>query len=357
MGVQANQIKVACICSNTHIVNHFINMNLGMTNMTAMDINTVLLIFRGTMPIDTIRRLSSHGCLEPLANVAEDFELCNEPEWTIESMLKFYCLSLASQRQELLEFCLRTYFPFLQDLPPRQKRFILFCGSRQERWTADGLRHIISPDGPIQPIDTKAWNDDGVSILHVVFSYYLMQLSKAEAGNFKTLLEEAIQATDDVHHASESDFYFNGIAENCSALQQGLLTSLHDNFRSTASWKEGRTTRAVLEGLTTALQSLMSVLASYGYDLLEFGRQEAVTWFGQCNAGSNVGGALYLGFRYDEVRQVRVVHYGAEPRDWYFELDFHYEDYVGAFWNLVENPHLFEMPGAWIDEEWDSDWA
>lgn len=352
MGVQANQIKMACICSYPHIVNHFINMNLGMTNMTAMDIDTVLLTFRGTMPIDTIRRLSSHGCFEILANSAEDFELHKGvSHWEEDFVASSFCLSLASQRQELLEFCLRTYFPSLQDLPPSQKRLTLIFGSYEASWTADGLRHIISPDGPIRPIDTKAWNDDGVSILHVVFSSYLMQFSKAEAGNFKTLLEEAIQATDDVHHASESNFYFNGIAENCSALQQGLLTSLHTNFGWTATRTEERTARAVVEGLTTALQSLISVLASCGYDLLEFGRQEAVTWFGQCNAGSNVGGALYLGFRYDEVRQVRVVHYGAEPRDWYFEVDCLHEEYAGAFWNLVENPHLFMVPGAWVDEE------
>ncbi|KAG6365528.1 hypothetical protein INS49_007139 [Diaporthe citri] len=73
------------------------------------------------------------------------------------------------------------------------------------------------------------------------------------------------------------------------------------------------------------------------------------------DATGEASDALYLGFGYNEVCEVKAVHYGAEPRDWYFEVDCHYEEYAAAFWDLIDNPHLFEIPGAWVDEEWDSD--
>lgn len=346
---------MACKGSHTQIVNHLINMNLDITNTTAMSTTTVVSILEGKMPIDIIRQLSSRGSFHSLADALEDVGPYNEMTWEFNQIESAWCLALASRWQEFFDLYLRTYFPLWNDLPPRLKQDTVVFGIGYGMWTVDGLRRVICPDGPIRPIDTKTWNDGNGSLLHVVLSYYLMQFSKAEAGDSKTLelLEEAIQATDDVHHASEPSDFFTDIREKCSALQEGLMMSLHYSFEL-APIRE-RYAHTMLEILTRALQSLMSVLASCGYDLLKFGRQEAVTWSGQCNADSIIGDALYLGFRYHEVHEVRAVHYGAEPRDWYFEVDCHYEDYAGVFWNLIENPHLFMVPGAWVDEEWDSD--
>lgn len=352
VGVQVDQIKLACYYSHTHIVKHFINMNLDITNLTAMDISAAPDIFGVplAMPINIIRQLASRGCFHFLANAAEDFEFYNETlPWDMNLLWSARCLALASNWQELFDLCLRTYFPFWNDLPPILKQTMVMHGIGFGGWAADGLRRLICPDGPIRPIDTKAWNDGDGSILHMVFSSYLVQSFRAEAGDFKTLLEEAIQATDDVHHASESENTWTDVRDYCTALQEGLLMLL--NCGLDEGLTEERNACRGLERLTRALQSLMSVLASCDYDLLEFGRQEAVTWVGQCNADSIIGDALYLGFRYNEVCEVKAVHYGAEPRDWYFEVDCHHEEYAGAFWNLIENPHLFMVPGAWVDEE------
>lgn len=341
--------------SHTHIVKYFINMDLDITNMTAMNMETVCRICQGTLPIGIIRKLSSRGSFHVLTSAAENFQFHNGVlNYGLDFMLGTWCLAFIS-RQEFFDLCLRTYFPFWNGIPPRYKQEILIIATVGSiGWPASGVRRLICPDGPIRPIDTKAWNDRDGSILHVVFSYYLMEFSKAKARTFKGLLEEVIQATDDMYYATRAGFLFPSEAY-CSALQTGLKMSLVHRFALREL--RGRDTVSTLERLTRALQSLMSVLASCDYDLLEFGRQEAMTWFNRCNADSIIGDELYLGFRYDEVCQVRAVHYGAEPRDWYFEVDFHYEDYAGVFWNRIENPHLFEMPGAWVDEEWDSERA
>lgn len=354
MGFQADPIKIACVSSHTHIVNHLINMNLGLTDAKVMGLWSSYSILQGTMPINIMRQLSSRGFFHPLAKAAEDLEFQGE-SWlpSFYTILSASCLSIASHREELFELCFRTYFPFWNDLPPRRKQLmaqlsILF---HDKTWTVDGLRHIICPDGPIRPVDTKAWNDDGVSYLHTISTYYLLHVFKVDAGESKTLLEEAIQATDDVHrvfYPKLGEFVGEG---PWSAFQEAVMMSLFVNFQVMGTPLNGMTVRGSLESITVALQSLVSVIASCGYDLLEFGRQEAMTWGGRCSADSIAGDALYLGIRCqcDEVYEVKAVHYGAEPRDWYFEWEYHYEEYAGPFWNLIENPHLFMMPGSWVD--------
>lgn len=319
-----------------------------------MDTWALSRILQGTMPIDIIRQLSSRGSFHSLANAAEDFLQFQDETmlWSISHLSSGYCLSSASQRQELFEFCLRTYFPFWNDLPPRRKQFILMFDLTTGNWTADGLRHIICPDGVIRPIDTKAWNDDGASLLHPIFLKYLLHsFVTADSGKFKTLLKEAIQATDDVHRTFYSTLAPHFIEGPFSALQEALMALMKLTFVWPGFPFEKLTVRGRLERMAVALQSLVSVIASCGYDLLKFGRQEAVKWVGQRSTDSIAGDALYLGIRYDEVCNVSAVHYGAEPRDWYLVLDHHYEGYAEAFWNLIENPHLFMVPGAWVNEE------
>ncbi|KAL2284391.1 hypothetical protein FJTKL_09086 [Diaporthe vaccinii] len=102
----------ACVRSHTHIVNYFIDMNLDIMSTTAMGIATVFDVFEGTMPINVIRKLSSRGFFNSLANATEDFELYNETvEWNGSHIFSACCLVWASRRQELFELCLRAYFP------------------------------------------------------------------------------------------------------------------------------------------------------------------------------------------------------------------------------------------------------
>lgn len=306
-----------------------------------MDIRTVGRILDGALPMDIIRQLSSRGSFETLADAAEGFGQLNgtmTPRRLGEAQIfSTFCLFWASQRQELFEHCLRTYFPFWYDLPPKRRQGILMLDLLMANWTAIGLRQIIRPNGPIQPADTKAWSDDGVSILHVVFVFYLLHYCEADAGDCDTLLEEAIQATDDVHRTfAREEFHHFGLTESFSVLQAAIMTLLKIRSYGTGMLLEKRVARGKLEKMTEALQSLMSVVASCGYDLLEFGRREASTWVDKHNADGIVGDALYLGVPYHGLH-VSVVHYGAEPRDWYFEADCHHEEYAGAFWNLIEN--------------------
>lgn len=351
IGVQVDQNKVACVLSHTHIVNYFIDMNLDIMSTTAMGIATVFAVFEGTMPIDIIRQLSSRGFFNSLANATEDFELYNETvEWNGAHIFSAFGLVLASRRQELFELCLRAYFPCWYDLPPRLKQEILILGVLFVGCTADGLRRIICPDGPIRPIDTKAWNNDGASLLHVLFHYYLLRNFVTDSEDFKSLLEEAIRATDDVHyvyHGFHPKTFLLEEAEGVSALRGALSLLPIVTDISLKVW----TVHGKLSGMTVALQSLMSVLATCGHDLLDFGRKEADIWASECDTRRTMGDWLYLGIRYNKIREIRAVHYGAEPKDWYFEMDYHYEEYAGVFWNLIENPHVFMIPGSWVDEE------
>ncbi|KAJ4148267.1 hypothetical protein LMH87_002746 [Akanthomyces muscarius] len=40
--------------------------------------------------------------------------------------------------------------------------------------------------------------------------------------------------------------------------------------------------------------------------------------------------------------------YGPEPKDWKFTWELQWEEMVGQFWELIDNPPL-KLPGAWVD--------
>lgn len=323
-------------------------MNLDIAYITSTQPRTVLDIFE-ELPVDMILSLVGRGCLEPIILTVEDFDnrrinLSMNHHW-----VGMRALTLVALTQEVFEVLLRTCFPFWRDYPPRRKHWWILNRLSSFKMTADSLRRlVIFPYGPVRPIDAQVWMDDGASLLSLVFSYYLRFSSNPDTGDWDTLLEEAIKASDDIHHILDSPFIYYRFRHSFSAFKSALVWSLFD-FRD---WKEDKTTtRHELRELTVNLQHMMSILANCGHDLLEFGRQEAATWARKRKSDKIVGDTLYIGIKYDWVRYIRTIHYGAEPRDWYFELDYHYEDCAGAFWNLIENPHLYMLPGAWIDEE------
>jgi hypothetical protein len=231
-------------------------------------------------------------------------------------------------------------------------RFELWNGVPFGACSVDALRFVICPDGHVQPVDVQAWIDDGASILHNVFYFYLNSPSDIGNQDWERLLEEAIEATGDVHHIMDfPEIRFNGTPSRGSALESALVATLQDILYHHPGMFGQRATRRALKRTMGKLQALMSVLAGCGYNLAEFGRQEAVVWVSAPLNSKAVGDVLYLGIGdwYDGLPLVKAVHYGAEPRDWYFEMDLHYEDYAGDFWHLLENPHLFMVPGAWVD--------
>ncbi|KAH8781190.1 hypothetical protein F5883DRAFT_169007 [Diaporthe sp. PMI_573] len=359
----------ASIYSETHIVQYFINKNLDTVcpNLDAK-LAFLVLVLSGKLPVDVKQQLVSRGLCNSLVSEVEDFEFWTKPvDQSTDQVFSIFFLFMASHKP-VLDIYFRTCFPFCHDLPPKRKQEILMLAWSQglcfvaefhrfELWngvplgacSVDALRFVICPDGHVQPVDVQAWIDDGASILHNVFYFYLNSLPDSGHQNWERLLEEAIEATDDVHHRMDfSDFGYKGTR---SALEWALVTTLEDILYYAPQIFGERAARRALKRTLGKLQALMSVLTGCGYNLAEFGRQEAVVWVSAPLNSKAVGDVLYLGIGdwCDGLPFVKAVHYGAEPRDWYFEMDFHYENYAGDFWHLLENPHLFMVPGAWVD--------
>lgn len=369
----ADPFKAACEHSHNHIVEYYVSINLDKACTTAgMEYTATLIILSG-LPIDILRRLVSRGLSNTLAIAASDLELLSEPlAHNSANLLSIVTLLWAVNHPETFELIFRTCFPFWRNLPPRRKQEILMLlpfefGSINGilLQTVDAFRLLACPDGPVRKIDVQAWIDDGASLLHQVFSWYLNSPSRGRDRDWRTLLEEVIQATEDVHRrlelpCSRVSGYAGNIDFNAfyigpqSALGWALVAVLNGLLRPNRYiLEENSNVRRLLKKTMVNLQATMSILASCGYDLLEFGHQEAAIWLSVDNTDRTVGDTLYLGIGdyQDGLPFVRAIHYGAEPIDWYFDMDFHYEDYAGDFWYLLESPRpdVFVLPGAWID--------
>ena len=369
-GIGANPAKLAGRWSQPHIVQYFINKNLDkfFFDLHTNNYSTVFTL-TGHLPFDVKQQLVSRGLCNSLVSAVEDFEFWTKPVKPSTNHVRSVCFLFLVAHKPVLEIYFRTCFPFCHDLPPKRKQEILMLAwsqglcfvaefNRFEPWngvpfggcSVDALRFFICPDGHVQPVDVQAWIDDGASILHNVFYFYLNSLPDSGHQNWERLLEEAIEATDDVHHRMDfSDFGYKGTR---SALEWALVATLQDILYYDPHELLGqRATRRALKRTMGKLQALMSVLTGCGYNLAEFGRQETVAWVTAPLNSKAAGDVLYLGIGdwCDGLPFVKAVHYGAEPRDWYFEMDLHYENYAGDFWHLLENPHLFMVPGAWVD--------
>lgn len=328
-------------------------MDVTRSDITEMNIIALIYIVLGGLSLDILQPLLSSGSLDPLLSAAED--LWDGPAtWSYLEILSVHCLGAVARKQDLLDIYFRACFPHWQNLPPRSKHRILMLdfAPHAQGWTPDALRFVICPSSPIRPIDAQEWINDGASLLHLMFTYYLRIPSKAGNEDWSTLMEEVIKATDDTHYMMQGPFMSCMMEAAYTALESALVSGLYHIFfwDRCLGFNLKRPISYGLKVLTENLQSLMSLLASSGHDLLEFGRQEASIWAEKYDTDSSVSDALYVGIGLDESHHVRAVHYGAKPMDSYFEMENLYEDYVEAFWNQIENPHLFMVPGAWIDE-------
>ncbi|KAG8161642.1 hypothetical protein KVR01_008629 [Diaporthe batatas] len=371
-----NMLLLASGYGEAHIVRYFCDTNLDQPYIEAgaCSISScwpLTLVQR--LPIEYAQRMVSRGLLQSMTDEVEDLEVLSAPMSEISHWGKSLTISymmFTSHMPEVFELCFRTLFPLWHNLPPRRKQWILmqdwyfscrypYClylwGSVGFRtWTADALQLMLFPDRHVRPNDVQAWADDGASMLHQVLFYILRSESDIADHSWKILLKEIIEATEDVHHGLQVPRFRR--LGSCSALELALLCALLRILRFGPHKLDGKgyrwTTRRLLKLTLMKLQMAMSNFASCGYDLLEFGRQESKTWFIKhpADRNRNVGNTLFVGI--GEKRgglYVRSLHYGSDPKDWYFEMDFRYEHYVGQFWNRLENPHLYMMPGAWID--------
>jgi hypothetical protein len=97
------------------------------------------------------------------------------------------------------------------------------------------------------------------------------------------------------------------------------------------------------------LQSLQRA----GVDLVEYGRLKKSILKGSYFWP---GITIYCSKRLDiwdrALRDVRIINftYGPEPEDWHLWFSWPLDERAGDFWHMVENPELFEIPGAWLGE-------
>lgn len=85
-----------------------------------------------------------------------------------------------------------------------------------------------------------------------------------------------------------------------------------------------------------------------GADLVEYGRFEKSLLNGphlRWTTFSGYGDSLVI-------REVYIVNitYGPEPEDWHVWYAWTLDEWAGEFWHMVENPELFDIPGAWLPE-------
>lgn len=358
--LSVDQIKVACEFSQTHIVQRLIELNLDRMRDDDMGLDVVVVVATTRMSMGGVQTLASRGFFDPLSDAARDFEIFTDcfPS-SAAAIYSVLCLSLAAVRQDVFEIYVRTCFPFWHILRPRRKQGILDIDSNATSWTVDAIRLLICPRGSIQAIDTRAWIDDQASLLHLVLSLYFDSCRGDTTRDWHVLLQEVITATDDLHYMLEPVDTYAKSSQTCSALKSALVLTLN-NILSYGRGSPGDTeTQRALDQLTANLQSLMSIIASCGHDLLEFGRREAAIWVEQDDTCRIEKEALIFEPRsaFEKTHRLwwccRVIHYGPEPSDWYFEREIPQEDFAGEFWALVERPPLTPMPGAWVDEDWD----
>lgn len=356
LNMSVDQAKVACINAQNHIVQRLIDMNLDkMRDITARDASEA--IFTDRLSMDVMQPLISRGFFDPLSNAAQDYKILPDFVPTdVETVASAMCLSRTSSRQDIFELYLQTCFPFWHTLQPRRKQLIMGQISNPSNWTVDAVRFLICPSGFVQAIDMRTWFDDGVSLLNLVLYLWFHSCPGDTTKDWHALLREIITATDDLHLMLEPSFPFGLSSEACSAWKSALVPALNFILIYGHYWPRGRGMRGLSRQLKANLQSLMSIIATCGHDLLEFGRREAAIWVGQDDKCRIAKEALVV----EPVESFRknmpywclwVIHYGPEPLDWYFEWEFPKEDYAGEFWALVERPPPTPMPGAWVDED------
>lgn len=352
-----DQIKVACDNSQIHIVQCLIEMNLDRMrdDVTAFASRDMVSIAR--LPMGVMQSLASRGFFDLFSNAAQDFNVFTvRLSINKDNFHSVFFLSLLAFRQEVFEFYLRTCFPFWHTLKPRRKQDILELLSPYSDWTAHAVRLLVCHHGPVQAIDTRTWVDDGASLLHLVLPLYFNSCYRDTTKDWHALLQEIIAATDDLHHILKDSPPIHGIRGARSALKSSLVLTLNNILGYGHSLRDQKFIRHILKQLKANLQSLMSIVASCGHDLLEFGRREAAIWVGQSDTCRIAKEALIL-YPSDTFRIIHsrwylwVIHYGPEPLDWYFEWECPKEDYAGEFWALVERPPPTPMPGAWVDED------
>jgi hypothetical protein len=92
------------------------------------------------------------------------------------------------------------------------------------------------------------------------------------------------------------------------------------------------------------LQSLQRA----GVDLVEYGRLEK-SLLSDAHSQQTIRIFDRIFCLYGQVRIINIT-YGPEPEDWHVWFSWPLDEWSGDFWYMVENPELFDIPGAWLPE-------
>lgn len=361
MRSSTDQIKYACLHCRTNIVERFIDIKLDAINtgITIADIfimSTLSLLANRSMEI--MHPMASRGLFEPIASAAAyDYENPIDAD-TNNLVSSAYLLAQLAGRQEALKIYIRTCLPYWHDLSPNRKQRFLLSDANSSHWTPGTIRLVTCPNGPIEKSDVQQWREDDASLLCLVLGPYFNSFAEVQAEpGWHSLLLEVITATDDLHYMVNTPVPYElpvsyDLVPPVTAF--GRVLQLHRYYIGEVVTKQKVLTQSKVDNSNLRLQSLISLLGSCGRDALDFGRKEAAIWVNDNKTAKIIGDVLHLGVDdrcggYYGLPYLSAVHYGAEPVDWYFEMDFHYENHAGDFWNLIENPPQL-VPGAWIDE-------
>lgn len=269
------------------------------------------------------------------------------------------CLSRSSNPliDGFLELQLQAYFPGWDNLRPAEKVNMLFGDREEERnvWEANIIRRLVRQHGPIQLGDILEWEEEGLSLVHWVWTlfgmspYYPTLLGKQD---WTQLLMEAIEAGGDDLHMRQGAPWIGRLL--WSDEEVDTWTPLYCFF-------VGILRTRVLEAkhVVRGLRVLLAVLDDRGIDLVEYGRREFEIWRSELGAVHMEAVSCvkflswdwYVYVWWQRPELMEAIHYGPTPEDWFISWD-RYQDYPEAFWNMVENPPRVEvMPGTWVDED------
>lgn len=160
------------------------------------------------------------------------------------------------------------------------------------------------------------------------------------------------------HWRSLAQWIFSGISKEEMSKQGGApwesLTPLFAGLTG-SGWMVPESTRerrlTLLRMIETTRMWLEDVRLS-GLNLSAYGRQELKLY--KLNNRNQIWrwNILSLGEEavYPSGPQLVSFKYDPQPEEWHFEWDLAVEEYVGDFWNMVDNPPL-HIPGGWTDDD------
>jgi hypothetical protein len=150
------------------------------------------------------------------------------------------------------------------------------------------------------------------------------------------------------YHIRIEDASWQAFLKEAISLKAHLITS-EESLSPLAAFLDGLNLNHTNIGLSERPQLYwLQSLQREGADLVEYGRLEK-----RIAKASNF--PLEISIRGSLGSPSISVHitsltYGPEPEDWDVWFSWPLDECAGDFWHMVENPELFDIPGAWISD-------